>query len=117
MYNGSRKTIKLYFTSSSRRWRKLCQMLALTYKGQVSSLVPFNLYIEFGKEISKIYMRKRCGKRAAFLEMSRDSLSSNKGRECSRYPTQARGIRLEYLIEIVNVFNIEFFLDYILFWM
>lgn len=90
-------------------------MLALTYKGQISSLVPFNLYIEFREEISKIYMRKHRGKRAAFLKMSRDSLSSNKGRECLRYPTQARGIRLEYLIEIVNVFNIEFFLNYI-FW-
>ena len=88
-------------------------MLALTYKGQVSSLVPFNLYIEFGEEISEIYMRKRRGKRAAFLDMSRDSLSSNKRRECLRYPTQARGIRLEYLIENVNVFNIDFFLDYL----
>lgn len=58
-------------------------------------------------------MRKRRGKRTAFLEMSRDSLFSNKGWECLRYPTQARGLRLEYLIEIVNVFNTEFFIDYI----
>lgn len=27
-----------------------------------------------------------------------------------RYPEQARGIRAEYLIEIVNAFNIEVFL-------
>lgn len=66
-------------------------------------------YIEFGEEISKIYMRKPCGTRAAF-QGTRDS-SSNKERECLRYPNQEREIRLEYLIEIANAFNIEFLLD------
>lgn len=59
----------------------------------------------------KIYMRKPRGKRAAF-QGTRDS-SSNKERECLRYPNQEREIRLEYLIEIVNAFNIEFLLDYV----
>lgn len=56
-------------------------------------------------------MRKPRGKRAAF-QGTRDS-SSNKERECLRYPNQEREIRLEYLIEIANAFNIEFLLDYV----
>lgn len=53
----------------------------------------FNLYIGFGEEISEIYMRKPRRKRTGRVRGP-----SNKKQECLRYPTQARRIRLEYLI-------------------